>query len=138
MPLITDAALVEQHTLRIYGCTLAEALAANGGEPLRKYGLAASRYCYQRQAAYTRGVEWRITFPQWKAVWDESGKWAERGTGKAGYCMSRRGDVGPYAVGSVFIQPCTQNSREGIERARPAMLQRYQRIASQKLSASAG
>lgn len=137
MPLIKDASIVERNTQRIYGCSLADALRQNGGAPLRKFGAPASRYCYQRQSAARRGIEWRITFIEWMSVWLQSGRWADRGVGKGRYCMSRRGDVGPYAIGNVFIQPVEQNSREGIERGRPAMHLRHQRNASQKLAASA-
>lgn len=55
-----------------------------------------------------RHIAWNITFPEWWAIWQESGKWALRGRGK-GYCMARFGDSGAYEVGNVYICTCGQN-----------------------------
>jgi hypothetical protein len=49
---------------------------------------------------------------QWWSLWKESGKWKSRGVYKGQYCMSRLGDVGPYAPGNVAIIPNADNSRE--------------------------
>lgn len=67
-------------------------------------GSPMERYIRQRNSARKRGIEWRFTFPQWWAAWQESGKWAQRGRG-AGYCMARHGDSGPYSPENVYI--CT-------------------------------
>jgi hypothetical protein len=114
MPLIKNKALIERNTFRIYGCSLAEALALNAGQPLRLSGSAARRYTYQRQAAFARGIDWEITFPEWVRVWAESGRWSQRGVGRGAYCMARNGDAGPYRVGNVSIETCVKNSRDGL------------------------
>lgn len=121
MPATKNPAILERNAQLLLGCSHAEALRLNNGEPLRKPATPASRYHYQRQAAFKRGIGWEITFPEWLAIWVESGKWAERGIGIGRYCMSRHGDMGPYKVGNVSIKTIVENSREGIERARPAM-----------------
>lgn len=65
----------------------------------------------QRQNAKARGIGWELTLWQWWQIWNLSGKWDQRGRGQ-GYVMCRRGDVGPYAVGNVFIAPARENSSD--------------------------
>ena len=57
-------------------------------------------------------IEMRLTFVEWLNVWLESGHWHERGVRKGQYVMSRIGDLGHYELGNVFIQTCSQNSRD--------------------------
>jgi predicted transcriptional regulator len=69
------------------------------------------RYTEQRRNARVRKIPWRMTFAEWWGIWQTSGKWTARGRGN-GYCMARRGDVGPYAVGNVEIITTKENSRQ--------------------------
>lgn len=71
-----------------------------------------------RQRKRRLGVEtdWQLTFDQWLDIWMQSGKLEERGRAAKQYCMSRRGDEGPYAVDNVFIQTVSDNCREGGKR----------------------
>jgi hypothetical protein len=64
----------------------------------------------QKANSKFRGIEFALTFEQWWDIWQQSGKWDQRGCKKGQYVMSRVGDVGPYAVGNVFIQQHKQNS----------------------------
>src|SRR5215472_6042820 len=61
------------------------------------------RYAFvvQRADAKRRGIAFSFTFEEWLAVWQQSGKWAERGHRKGQYVMARFGDIGPYAIGNV-------------------------------------
>jgi hypothetical protein len=45
--------------------------------------------------------------------------------------MARRGDIGPYAVGNVYITTNTENSRDGIRKAHQTLRQKQlnERIA---------
>lgn len=70
----------------------------------------------QRNAAPQRGIDFNLTYWEWKKIWDDSGLWEKRGRGKNGYCMARKHDIGPYAVGNVDIIPVPQNSAEGFKR----------------------
>ena len=70
-------------------------------------------YTQQKKNAKGRGVEFLISFDEWKGVWLTSGKLAERGRGAAKYCMCRIGDAGPYAVGNVFIDLGAKNVSDG-------------------------
>ena len=63
---------------------------------------------HQRYRAGRRGIEWKLTLAEWWEIWESSGHWHERGWGR-GYMMCRIGDVGPYAVGNVFIAPGEEN-----------------------------
>jgi NUMOD3 motif len=73
---------------------------------------AKGQFNCQKDNAKQRGIEFHLTFEEWVKIWAESGHYEERGRGANKYVMSRFGDVGPYAVGNVFIQTGRQNSRE--------------------------
>jgi hypothetical protein len=66
----------------------------------------------QRIQAKARGVPFLLTFEEWWAIWQESGRWAEKGTRKDQYCMARTGDKGPYSVGNVRICTMAENRIE--------------------------
>lgn len=121
MPITKDPVKRERNSLRLFGCSEAEAIAINGGAPTRDPSSAAVRYLHQRTTAGLRGIEWAISFPEWMRIWLNSGHWADRGVGVGRYCMARHGDTGPYSATNVSIQLCTENSRDGIRKARPAM-----------------
>lgn len=72
----------------------------------------------QRNTAKSRGVEWELTFEEWMSIWTDSGKLEQRGRGIGKFVMSRRGDMGPYAVGNVFIQPSVANNAEAPNKRR--------------------
>jgi hypothetical protein len=57
-------------------------------------------------------LEMRLTFDQWLSIWLESGKILMRGVWKGQYCMARKGDLGHYEVGNVFIQLASENARD--------------------------
>jgi hypothetical protein len=66
-------------------------------------------YSHQRSCAVgKRKIEWKLTLPEWWAIWRDSGHWHERGIGR-GYMMCRIGDKGAYEVGNVFIGPGVEN-----------------------------
>lgn len=73
----------------------------------------ARSYLTQKRSALSRGIGWEMTFADWCRVWDESGKWAQRGRGKYDCCMSRKGDAGPYSYDNVRIITNEQNVAEG-------------------------
>lgn len=89
--------------------------AAKDAVYLRRHGVTRDEYwsvpsparrafTQQKVNAKKRGIAWELTVTQWWKIWQDSGKWAQRGRGQ-GYCMGRHGDAGPYAVGNVYI--CT-------------------------------
>lgn len=65
----------------------------------------------QRNSARERGIAWELTFDQWLAIWLDSGKLEKRGRTKGCYVMARPGDVGPYAIGNVYITTHSDNAK---------------------------
>jgi hypothetical protein len=68
------------------------------------------------------GIPFLLTFEEWLAIWEASGKWSRRGIGKYRYCMARYGDRGAYAVGNVRITTNRQNRAEQVIRHRTKAL----------------
>lgn len=93
----------EAECLARYGCTLAQmkTLRASPGYPIRKFSA-------QRKNAHRRGIGWGLNLWQWWTIWQESGRWSERGRGQ-GYVMCRVSDSGPYEIGNVFIASAIEN-----------------------------
>jgi uncharacterized membrane protein len=65
---------------------------------------AKQKYNRQKFNAKPRGIPFLITFEEWCYVWEQSGKWEQRGKGRGKYVMARFGDKGAYEIGNVFIQ----------------------------------
>jgi len=61
------------------------------------------RYVAHRANAQARSIPFLLTFEQWSAIWNESGKWEQRGNRRGQYCMARPGDQGAYEIGNVVI-----------------------------------
>jgi hypothetical protein len=68
-------------------------------------------YRYQQRNARARNIGWSFTVYTWWCIWQESGKWDERGRG-FGYCMARKNDVGIYSPENVYICTGSQNMRD--------------------------
>ena len=65
--------------------------------------LVKARYTQQLCAARKRKIEWLFTFETWWKMWNDSGKWNQRGRKLGQYCMARKGDTGPYSPENVDI-----------------------------------
>lgn len=82
-----------------------------------------TQYTHQRKNANRRSIAWEMSFAEWWKIWQDSGRYDERGRGH-GYAMCRFGDTGAYAVGNVEIITCIQNSTDqwisGKKRKTPA------------------
>lgn len=105
------AAKRDARCLKTYGCTYISIELICGPRVAVARNPATHKYVQQMLNAGARGIEFNMTFPQWWAVWQASGKWNERGRGQ-GYVMARTGDIGPYAVGNVYICTQSQNSKD--------------------------
>ena len=88
------------------------------------------KYACHKSKAKSRGIEFNLTFEEWWDIWQQSGKWEQRGCRKGQYVMSRKNDVGPYAIGNVFIQLQEDNRREAML-GKPA---NYIRTVEQKIA----
>jgi DNA-binding CsgD family transcriptional regulator len=105
----------DEASLQKYGCTHAQFLALRD---LQKQAILFSRgpigaFQRQRANAKVRSIEWRLTLWQWWTIWQESGKWEQRGRERGQFCMSRIGDAGAYEAGNVRIVTVTENISEG-------------------------
>jgi len=99
---------------RLFGCTRDLVEEINGGPFLRGRvwnNGPASAYVLQKTSAASRGIEWDMTFPEWWSLWENSGKYVERGRGKK-YAMARYGDSGAYEIGNVYICTGVQNTAD--------------------------
>lgn len=79
------------------------------------------KFAEQKRHARERGVAWELTYAQWWGVWTRSGNWAKRGNVRGKFCMCRKGDEGPYAIGNVYIGTWSQNT---VERNRTVIAKR--------------
>ena len=77
-----------------------------------KTGIARKAYFDHFRSAKSRGIPWHFTFEIWWKVWQESGRWAQRGNLKGHFVMARRGDVGPYSIENVRIITTEKNLAE--------------------------
>ena len=67
-------------------------------------------FCRQKASANRRGIDWQLSYEDWKAIWDESGKLDQRGRGANKFCLARKFDEGPYSVDNVYITENSKNS----------------------------
>lgn len=106
-------ASIENKTRVFYGCSCDELSRINGNAPRSRVGSPAQIYTQQRKNAQFRGIEWTLSLPVWFSIWEESGRWADRGRGKGKFCMARHGDQGPYAKENVYIATNEENISDG-------------------------
>lgn len=110
------AARKDAESLARWGCTYSQYVELiNHGKAMVAQGAKRERtptgaFISQRRNAKSRGIDWNLSLWEWWTIWQESGRWEERGRGH-GYMMCRHGDIGPYEVGNVFIQTGSHNSK---------------------------
>lgn len=98
------------------GCSYADYMSlVNMGRDVMASGALRGRtpvgaFNSQRQNAKSRGVEWKLKIWEWWQIWQQSGKWEDRGRGKGKYVMCRFGDTGAYDTGNVYIATFEHNT----------------------------
>jgi hypothetical protein len=103
----------ERRTRITYGCSRERAIELNGGRNLSDHTSKAYFYGQQRKNAKChRGIVWAMTFEEWCKLWDNSGKWDQRGRGKDKFCMARIADSGPYSAENVEIITNSRNASD--------------------------
>jgi predicted DNA-binding protein YlxM (UPF0122 family) len=96
-----------------WGCShnqVNEVKAKGGGNTSFKNS-AICKFKQQRASAQMRRIGWELSLWDWWTIWQESGKYEQRGRGN-GYCMARFGDTGPYSKSNVYITTSKQNSSD--------------------------
>ena len=82
-------------------------------EQFKLYCEMGMRSPFKEQKSNTKynreGIEWKLTFGEWAAIWILSGKWNERGRNSGQYVMARFGDRGAYCWDNVEIVTCNEN-----------------------------
>jgi hypothetical protein len=68
------------------------------------------KYAQQRANAAKRGIEFDLTFDEWREIW--GGNFHRRGTGAAQLGMLRTRDEGGYSVGNVRLGTPKENQQE--------------------------
>ena len=69
-------------------------------------------YQQQKRNAKRRGIPFLLTFNEWIAIWETSGKLDYRGRKSGQYVMARPGDTGAYEQGNVKIITHIENTSE--------------------------
>lgn len=90
---------------------------ASGKERARKWAEnnpERAAFKSQRNRAKRRGIPFLMTFDEWWKVWQDSGRWDQRGRLEGQYVMARFGDSGPYAINNVRICSKEENRAEYI------------------------
>lgn len=85
------------------------------GRELKTAGRSKERtpmgaFISQKSNANSRGIDWNLKFWDWWNIWQDSGKWEQRGRGR-GYMMCRFGDEGGYEIGNVYVATGIHNSK---------------------------
>jgi hypothetical protein len=70
------------------------------------------RFIQQRANARYRGIDWDLTFDQWRDWWLATGRVDERGRLRGQWVMARPGDVGAYAIGNIKCMRAEDNVTE--------------------------
>lgn len=65
---------------------------------------------HKRRARYYQ-IGFFLTFDEWWSIWQDSGRWEQRGNRKWNYVMARHNDEGAYTCGNVSIQTYSDNVR---------------------------
>lgn len=73
------------------------------------WDLPYHKYEVQKATTKRRGIKWALTFKQWWTIWEPH--WHNRGRNASNYVMARKGDVGPYSVGNVYITTASENNK---------------------------
>lgn len=66
-------------------------------------------YVNQERNAHRRDIPWTLTFPEWWAIWERSGKWEERGR-PPGYGLARVNYARGFTSDNVKVVPGAESS----------------------------
>ncbi len=88
--------------LKLHGITLDEYRRLKRTRPFEDYR-------EQRRNASSKGVGWKLVYPEWLKLWEDSGHLRERGPGN-GYGLSRIRHDGDFELGNVIVRRNSESS----------------------------
>lgn len=100
------------------GCTLAQLAELRGiGREMMAAGENRDRtptmaFAHTRQYAKQLGTSWELTLWQWWTIWQESGRWEQRGLSSSAYMMRRIDKSLGYRLSNVEIVPGSEIWRD--------------------------
>ena len=100
--------------------------------------LVKKAYTDQKNLAKGRGIPFLLSFEEWKKIWDDSGRFNQRGKKTGKYCMARFGDKGAYEVSNVEIILVEHNIRDRNENIHVLSSEVKQEIKKQHIKGSRG
>jgi len=74
--------------------------------------LTIKAYQDQKATAKRRGIDFNITFENWKKWWISTGKADNRGRNKGCYQMCRLNDEGAYEIENIYCATITKNMQD--------------------------
>jgi len=89
---------------------------------MRDHTTPERRYQAHKGSARERGIEFRLSFAEWWALWEPH--WSRRGQKSLDMCMCRKADKGAYEVGNVRIATNRENQQERALEIRTSKAQR--------------
>lgn len=110
------------------GCTHAEAVQLNGGRQPWSRDSCARKYIDRKRNAKRDGIEWKLTFPEWCALWGD--RWKQIGRARDSLVIARKGSNGSFSFGNCYITTLAESSRTSMAktiRNRRAFYQRNER-----------
>jgi hypothetical protein len=69
------------------------------------------KYNVQKQKAKARGIGFHLSFEEWWDFWGDN--WESRGAAPESLVMCRYNDIGDYAVGNIYLDTFSNNSKLG-------------------------
>lgn len=111
-------ATADAKSIRLRGCTVDQyQMLRSLTRQMKKGGCShgvtpLGAYNNQIRNARFRKIEWNFKLWTWWQVWQQSGKWEQRGRSGDAYVMARPFDSGPYEPGNVYITTLRDNSTQ--------------------------
>jgi hypothetical protein len=83
------------------------------------------KFLTQRQNAFKRGIEWKLSFEDWISWWQQTGHYSDRGRGLGKYVMSRIGDSGAYELTNIICHKHGDNVSDAQKNKPKSVIHRH-------------
>lgn len=72
----------------------------------------AEAYKNQVRSSRKRGIDFLLTFEEWREWWLIDDRWSNRGRCAGQFVMARKGDAGPYSIDNIYLATSRQNLKD--------------------------